>query len=92
MEQMVRQFEERDGIEIKLNPAENLVPLFYDDEKMKRVVNNLLTNAVQAVTANFFSATLKRHCRRYKHPPPFKAILALIFVEPLGNKIQWRIS
>ncbi len=49
LEQVVEQVEEQEGIPIDLELAAALPPVPHDPEKMRRVLINLLLNAVQAV-------------------------------------------
>nr|WP_076750563.1 ATP-binding protein [Desulfatitalea tepidiphila] len=49
LEQVVEQVEEQEGIPIDLELAGALPPVPHDPEKMRRVLINLLVNAVQAV-------------------------------------------
>ncbi len=51
MPEVIEQIEESEGIEISMETAENLPSLPHDRDKMRRVMINVLDNALQAVKA-----------------------------------------
>jgi PAS domain S-box-containing protein len=51
LQRLLADFAEVSEVKIAYHPAPEVPPLFFDLEKMRRVIVNLLTNAVQAVDA-----------------------------------------
>ncbi len=60
MSEVVEQMEETEGMELSLEMADDLPKLPHDQEKMRRVMINVLNNAIQAVTAKAKKAKEKR--------------------------------
>ena len=63
IKELVVQMEESETVRIETRLAENLPPVPHDQEKIRRVLVNLIENAVQAVQAR--QETMEKEGRRY---------------------------
>ncbi len=82
---VVNQTKEQTDVDIELHVGPNLPPVPHDQEKMQRVVINLLTNAIQAVNA-------RTRENQEKETPSIFTPRIRIEVETDGNHLFIRIS